>query len=483
MKGIDPSPVRLVRETLLNTLLCAFPDMQRREFRRDVLTTAGLHMEVAERDIPREHVRAIVQSVLGSPRPSESLRLLEDALRRHAAHDQALPWLELAVASLTDSAPLPEGIMLRLIEVLRKTPYEKIAYRTLARYTADCGGSALAADQSTVPEVLLWLATRRGPVDPGPLLRFATRLNDDPHIVGTREGEGLRALLSDLNVPATNQADDRLIIQIRLEAAGPDHPADERYLLRGAYYRQRPPDGPLERVNLLLHDESFSKDELIGKAPSQLTQWAALAQELHRAGGRVRVEFILPSALLGHEAELWAVGRSGRAIGHNFPVVVRSLERYSDPWINPEPWRRRWDNLLSSRSDDALRQIEWPSLEIKQPGELANWLSDRGDVACLGLCLPYNELQPAARQAVDDALLTEGVPVMLWRRDSGDPNELLTALRPHGFERLSELPDTLLRCRRAGRFDKDHVSQHITLLWDDPYCVDPAQDWPFEGMA
>ncbi|MEV5877497.1 hypothetical protein AB0L75_25395 [Streptomyces sp. NPDC052101] len=477
-------PLQLFRETLLCTLLGAFPDMHRREFRRDILTTMELHMDVEERDIAREHVRAIVQTVLGSPRSSESLWSLRDALHRHAPQDRALPWLELAVLCLTGSFPLPEVSMLRLIEVLREVPCDGLARDTLARYAAESGGSTLAADQPTLPEILLWLADRHGSADAGPFLRFATSLSDEPSVARTRKGQELRALLADLNAPAPDRTDDRLIIQIRLEAADPDHLPPTRYLLRSAYYRYRLPMGPLKQLNQLPHEESFSKDELIGKAPSRLSRWAELVREVHRADGRVRVEFLLPASLLSHEAEFWILGPSRTALGHNVPVVVRSLERYSDPYLDLKRWRHRWEKLISSHSDvDALEQIEWPSLELREPRHLADWLSDHTDVACLGLSVPYDDLEPAAREAVDDALRMEGVPAMVWRRDSGDPDEVVTALRTRPLEFLSELPEALVECRRAGRWNKEHVSQHITLLWDDPYCVDRAQDWPFEGMA
>ncbi|WP_255954566.1 VMAP-C domain-containing protein [Streptomyces odontomachi] len=501
MSRTDREVTQRFRETLLCTLLCAFPDMQRREFRRDVLTTMGLHMEVAERDVPREHVKAIVRAVLDSG----SLMPLGDALRHHAPEDRALPWLELTVLAMAGFAPLPEKSMLRLIEVLRSIPYDSLAPCTLTRYAAESGGGTFAADHRTVPEILLWLADRRGPAVAEPLLRFVALLGDDPHVVRTRQGSHLRDLLADLNAPPAEGADDRLIIQIRLEATGPDHLPNSRYLLRSAYYRQRLPDGPLQRIRILMHDEAYSKDELIRKAPPQLARWAELAHEVHRAGGRVRIEFLLPASLLGHEAECWTVGPSRKALGHNYPVVIRSLERYSDPWINPTSWRRRWGNLLSSGPDadisnqdadvsnqdadvsnqdaDVLSGIEWPSLELEKPGDLAEWLSERSDLACIGLSVPYNDLTPAAREAVHDALLMEGVPVMLWRRDAGDPDEVMAALRRHRPEHLSELPEAVLQCRKAGRFDEEHVSQRITLLYDDPHCVDPAQDSPYEGMA
>ncbi|MGW7283680.1 hypothetical protein ACWGIV_36615 [Streptomyces sp. NPDC054844] len=128
--------------------------------------------------------------------------------------------------------------------------------------------------------------------------------------------------------------------------------------------------------DLLLHDESFSKEELIGKAPSQLARWAELAQEVHRAGGRVRVEFLLPASLLGHEAELWTVGRPRRALGHGamprLSPFHRRLRRGTDVRQSGGPWDRPLDapterRLLLVLTDGVGRA--WHEEEL--PGALA----------------------------------------------------------------------------------------------------------------
>jgi hypothetical protein len=112
------------------------------------------------------------------------------------------------------------------------------------------------------------------------------------------------------------------------------------------------------------------------------------------------------------------------------------------------------------------------------------WLTRRPELACLGLAVPYDRLTADLRDAVHDALRNEGVPVMLWRRDHGGRQELVTALRTHAPARLSDLPETVHRCRKHGRIaGADDVRNNITLLWDDPDCVDADQDMPYAGMA
>ncbi|MEV8226707.1 hypothetical protein AB0P41_11700 [Streptomyces sp. NPDC079167] len=183
--------------------------------------------------------------------------------------------------------------------------------------------------------------------------------------------------------------------------------------------------------------------------------------------------------------ELWSVGPARRPLGHHHPVVVRSLERYIDAWLDPEPWRERWQALHAEGPDgNALDKIGWPSLHFDKAEELIRWLIEHPDMACVGLTVSHDRLEPPVRDAIDDAIFTEGLPAMLWRRDGGDSADLLEALREHSPNNLAELPDTVRRVRRSGRVSEQaDVRNNIVLLWDDPYCVDLDQDSPFPGLT
>ena len=133
---------------------------------------------------------------------------------------------------------------------------------------------------------------------------------------------------------------------------------------------------------------------------------------------------------------------------------------------------------------DPLDGIAWPPLDPLDAAGFTEWLIGRPELACLGLSVPYDRLADQLRAAVLDALFVEGVPVMVWRGDPGDPGELVGALRRHAPERLRDLPEAVHRCRRHGRTaGAADVSNSITLLWDDPDCVDADQDLPYAGMA
>jgi hypothetical protein len=360
----------------------------------------------------------------------------------------------------------------------------------LAPYAVDSGsGLSRFTGQETLPEIMVVLADRRGPKDPGPMLRFLTLVSGDPATPAPAALAGLRDTVAQLGEPDPGRtavaADSRLVVQIRLEALDAEHIDNGRYLLRSAYYWQPLPSGPLRRINILGETEPFAKSELIGAGSARLAGWTDLARAVRGAGGgKVRVEFLLPSSLLSHEAELWKVG-SGMPMGHHHPVVVRSLERYSDDWIDRTPWHERWSHVRAgSRGTDVLDRIEWPALQLEQSADLADWLAAHPELACMGLASPYDALAGPVRDAVQDALLMEGVPVMLWRRTAGHSSELVEALREHSPECLADLPETVRQCRKAARHAGEaDVRNNITLLWDDPECVDPEQDRPYEGMV
>ena len=46
----------------------------------------------------------------------------------------------------------------------------------------------------------------------------------------------------------------------------------------------------------------------------------------------------------------------------------------------------------------------------------------------MGLAVPYDDPDRRVADAVHDALINSGMPVVIWRRDQGDPHELLKVL-------------------------------------------------------
>ncbi|MGX1953353.1 VMAP-C domain-containing protein [Streptomyces anulatus] len=483
-------------------MLLSFQKMPRLEFRQSVLGEMGqnaasmqIGSDVCESAEPRAHVTEILRTIASRADPLGALDSLRGALRSQAPSDGALPWLELTVLGLTrPMQPLSTKDLLTLIEMLRGvSPAPRPA--ELSRYLSSGGTShAFFTGHETLPEVLVRLLDRRGNQGPGPMLRFLRAFTSDAESPLCLELAALRGFLSQWDTPdglwdtGADQATEtsRLIIQIRLEAEDPAHIDNGHYCLQGAYYRQPLPGGPLRRIGTLGRSESFAKGDLVRAGSDRLADWSELASELRSSDNTpVRVEFLLPSSLLGHAAELWSPGTAKRPLGHHHPVVVRSLERYTDAWLDTEPWRKRWSHLQAEGPDlDSLSRIGWLSQALDETTELAQWLVARPTLACLGLDVPYDGLDADLRDAVDDAMFTDGVPVLLWRRNPGDHSELMDALREYNPQRLTDLPEAVHHCRKHGRYaDDEDVRNNITLLWDDPYCVDPDQDSPYVGMA
>ncbi|MFD3717846.1 hypothetical protein [Streptomyces sp. NPDC058674] len=502
-------------DAVLCDVLLRFHGMSRLAFRQSVLEemaqdhrSPGIQLDVPEDPVPRAHLRAILGAIGSHRDPGGVLESLCDALRSQARWDGSLPWLELTVVALTRPEPHSTETLLQVVEALRHLTAPPPSAR-LPRYLVPGRRPALLTGEETLPEVLLRLADRRGAPEDDQLLGFLRALASDVDSPLYGELAALRAVLDRLPVDGTSPAttggpaarpacappplppapppppESLLIVQVRLEAEDAEHVDDGRYRLQAAYYRHVLPDGPLRLIGTLGRTESFHRSELTGAGSARLAAWSELAHEVRGAArNTVRVEFLLPRALLGHAAELWSAGASGSPLGHHHPVVVRSLERYTDAWLDVEPWRERWKHLQTGGAEaDAVGRIGWPRLD-DGAAHLAPWLAEQPDLACMGLDTPYDALHPDARAAVDEAVFTDGVPVLLWRRGPGGTGELIEALREHNPPRLAELPATVLKCRRNGRAGgAGDVRNHITLLWDDPDCVDPDQDSPYRGMA
>ncbi|GAA0666031.1 hypothetical protein GCM10010193_16890 [Kitasatospora atroaurantiaca] len=480
-------------DRLLCEILLDFENMPRLHFRLEVLAEMGrsphslrINQYVDELTEPRAHVRKILRAIGSWRDPLAALGSLCAALDIEAGYDGAMPWLELTERALSVDTGLPAGILLRVIRLLRElTPPP--GPEQLRRHLPDgVSGLALLPPRASLPEILRRLLDRRGPADPAPVLHFLHGLSTDPALAEQPVVPALQALLGRVGAGRATAGEalaSRLIVQIRLDPETPEHLDRTRYLLRASYYRQPLTGGPFRRVDTLADTEPLAKDELVTEGSARLAGWTGLARAMQAGGGGpVRIEFLLPTSLLGHRAELWAPSRYGQRLGHHHPVVVRSLERYADPWVNREPWRERWRHMLAESMEcDAVDRIEWPPLTPEQAAGLSGWLAGRPTLACMALDRPYDELAPRVRAAVFDAIMFGGIPAILWRRGAGDPAELVKALREHSPSSLVHLPEAVHQHRRLNRAEEERDG--IALLWDDPDCVDPDQDAPFAGMA
>ncbi|MGW4061498.1 VMAP-C domain-containing protein [Amycolatopsis sp. NPDC004747] len=191
----------------------------------------------------------------------------------------------------------------------------------------------------------------------------------------------------------------------------------------------------------------------------------------------IRVEFLLPRALLGLPIDQWPSelpGESPQPLGLRHQVVVRSLDRMRSPHWH-RAWRRRWASLaqVGSLAND---QVWWTDAREQADVRRLDARLATSDQVLLVLAQP---LVAAASIAGDEVAvgLRAGVPAMLWLRDprfSAEFREIVPSLLETG----RNLPESvrLLRGAAFGADDPEtHVGSHVTLLWDDPgRLVEPS---------
>ncbi|MFJ8200146.1 hypothetical protein [Streptomyces sp. NPDC096152] len=528
-RGWPAAPWKTHRQ--LVDMLLGVAELHRLSTRHELLALMGEHLglgkpfSVSESAETRTHLRAVVRA---AARDDAALEALRDALEDIVPDDIDAAWFRLAVTVLTATAepPLPTRWMLGLVGELRSLPAD-FGRTAVSRYLTERRAAGRPVDGRTLPLVLLRLYDARVPAaDPGAarreLLGFLRRLDAEPgrsprlaHLLGRIPGEETKALdvaAAGASACAGGQAGTgrQVIIQIRVEEE--DAPSDlpytqRRYSLRGLHYEGTGSARPEFHCSWDWPG-LFTGEELAQRGREFLAAWRA--QEAVEWGPGNRVEFLLPDSLLGYPAELWSGGSAGRPLSRACQVVVRSLRRYKDNSLH-EVWARRWRMLDGDRPPgDALKRIGWmspddhgtaaragedglpedfgcpdsayPPLRLTDPAEVEDWLRLHADLACLGLGRPYDPHDELIREAVLDALLEDGIPVMVWRRDAGDPTHLVDALRADGPPALlAELPDSVMKARKRERRNPHSVGKQITLLWDDPTCVFRGQDGQMSG--
>lgn len=509
-------------ERVMTEILTRIARLQQKSGRIDLLREAGppLVTEVPERDSAAEHLQHAVRVA----RRTGSLEALREALLRLEPHDIGVAWFDLAVTVMTVVGSLPADDMFDLIDALHTCPPE-FGLGAVSAYAA-----RKPLDTGPLPEVLWRLYDAQ--VDPDrrdahrtAMLDFLALLEEDAATNGAGDGaarriERIRRRHADRRHGRRHPKTARevttvpspflVVIQIRVDEE--DAPSDlpytmRQYSLRGFHYERNGAGPPVYRGSRS-GPGLFTGDQLEARGRQFLADWREPAESAR--GVDKRVEFLLPHSLLGHPFELWPSGASRVPLSRSCQVVVRSLPRLRDSTIH-DSWIRRWEGLdRGCTPGDALKRIGWicpdrptaddpgeqprggarflpagkyPPLRLTDAADVERWLRKHADLACLGLGTPYDPHDPLIRDAVTDALLEDGIPAMVWRRVGGDPDHLLTALRGDGTPPalLAELPQYVQDARKRERRDSQAVGNQITLLWDDPTCVDSNQDHQMTG--
>lgn len=187
----------------------------------------------------------------------------------------------------------------------------------------------------------------------------------------------------------------------------------------------------------------------------------------------VALEFILPVELMHLPVESWHKESGSplpKALGKEYPVVLRSLERLRNRhW--QRVWRQRWRHL---EEEPRSGGTQWSRpdgagyLERLESGLLA----DRSLVALI-LSGPPGSVDGSNVGELEIALRC-GLPVVMWHRQRSTDDHVTNAMRDFlGTDGLADLRDRARRLRLdAHRLEphgrEQHLGRHLALLWDDP---------------
>lgn len=523
------------REDWVSAVL-AFADMEHPEFRHDVLQMMGEALglgrpfEASYRERARDHVNQIVIScrefvepdlalvalvrALVTLRPSTgAARAIQGMLIQSNADDKFLTTMhgvkspeadDMLISNQGDLSPGRIRSVIELITDLNWHPgplrlcglTEGIKYENEILPTFDA--------RAGLTEVVVRLnearITGHGPIPP--VARFMAALIS---ILQGDDAQRMRAELDEIAAELKLAPDDvisktnnllsrpeSIILQISLSDNG--SPGEPKYRIEGKLFQVI--SGV--RLNPILLPSCQDTD-----VKEAWKQFLREARDLGRQIGshpHVTVEFILPWPLLGYPVERWNIDQAdddeagGYWIGHRFPVVVRSLDRRADEMFLG-PWRERWNMLLGADSSRPLTdRMAWLQyrrtgvsstaeddkrvITFQGTGDLTAWLAEHEnrDTVSLGLTYAYRFDDKLATLGLREAF-REGIPIVIWRRDGGDPHELRALLDNIA---IHDLKDKVLTWRRkaASPASDKMLGANIVVMWDDPTDVSLAFSAP-----
>ena len=513
MSGNHDSEWTSAFSTELRQSLAAFGDMHDLDWRLMVLQGTGERLgmpgafPVPVRAEGHDHIFAIVQACRAYRDPPAAVTALVGTIEDLRPDAAALARLLDCQAAITGFSTLGAPRLHQILELISSiTPQRRdLGAHELARQAriSDEGIPVLPSDDmpsavrklddprktvpANVPLVLRFLAVLAAALDGQYKARLAVLVREIEAEFDLPPGSADVTAAGPGTQPGTV---GRRVLRISLNDVST--PEECRYTIEGAVFDVTADRE--ERIDWCPADEKGFPGQDIDDAGSK---FLARATKLLGAIGRAEdsmVEFLLPWPLLGHPVERWCLDGSDYRIGDRFVVVVRSLERQRAETFFA-PWQKRW-NVLSNHAGAQLahERIGWlhyGNTTIPQRasllnrvismngrhGNLTQWLEmvENCATAGLGLTFAYQPDNNIARHSVQDAF-NEGIPVLLWRRDNGDANELECLLEN---VKLKDLPNQVWSWRRSTADCDDSTSDaryHVVLLWDDPSNVgDPAK--------
>lgn len=493
-------------------ILSAFADAEDPAFRRRIVrhTEQYLHpagLVVADQQVRRDHCAAIVNACAAHHDPAEALHAVVEACADLAPYDPQFVVLEKITRPYLPRA-VPVSFMRRVEDVL--TGMDDVSpaeLRMLWVSTREPGNFFDVDDAAGLLEAVdLLNRQRRSEAVPVPGLSILRLLAATAELLRRQKRDDDAAELDDL--VATGHRELRLaptpksahrprhcdLVQIRIDELGVPGGRAPRFTITASFFR-REAEG-------LVCQESFSSGDNCRAAEIHLRGSELLGTiGAFVPGPDFRVEFLLPYSLLSLPTQLWTVAGQSR-LEHHCRVVVRSWDRIASGWLQGD-WSHRWRVF---RAGEAGRRFGWiadPGSAIPAPAlpsdvwagaaghRLRLWLHESPALVALALAARSADgsvatgrtpaVVPTPHREVIETVLSRGLPILLWRRDGGDPAELVEWCLRHAHGALDDLPDLVTRLRvGADESDAEELGHHVTLLWDDYDCLPHHVLAPFQ---
>lgn len=471
----DPSPTRARRpdpaEAMATAILAESPvlaDAMGRSLVIEELRHAVGRLDFARSAGSRVELLSLVRACAEQP---HGLAALADVVALFDPH--AGQRLRAAIALAEPQVLLRADERHTLLDLLARVPSADLAaaYRsTIGRF-----GPALAPAADTPAAFVELLEDAIGPAgDAPPVLRFvlflAARLHEPPS--GPLR-EWATTVAHRLSVPADQMRRGR-------EAAA-DHPSStatltclqfelmpdgldsDRFLLLARIQRE-------DHTGMMLHSDD--QPRRLDDVRQQTVRLVAEVTGRLAPGDPLRVEFFLPSSLLGLPVDQWSDDVEP-SIGVRYPVVVRSIDRVHSLHLRHR-WELRWGRLLAQRQALVADVAFW----LERPSRISATRNDllAAEPILVAMAAGPNDRGRRCEPEVA-AVLSAGVPAMLWSRNGGDPGAVRRAIADHiGPATMADLWLAVSQIRAdATPADPHHVGHDLSLLWDDPALLPPTQ--------
>jgi hypothetical protein len=483
--------------------LAAFPDMENPDFRRLVLAETRAHLDspralsVSDFRDTRAHLLAIVNACKDYRDPPQAVGAIVRTIGMLHPESSALARLETCEDYINGASALGAVRLRGVLELLAEISLDGTGisiHDLIWQIKAKDEGVPLWGFENDLQHVVRRLDSARTtvPVDVPIVVRFLALLASNLKKAAPQLTVMVSEICAALGLP------DNMAGLVAAGESGDPHSVDKR-VLRIQLKDESTPERPgftiagavfaaygdqEERIAWCASDGTLTPIEAIEDAGSQYLAQASYLTDAMGMASNPMVEFVLPWPLLGQPVERWRLNGGKKWIGHQFPVVVRSLDR---PLSSFTSWKNRWDKFCGPDAGVAVRDhIGWlhhgeatiPRQAVEKGrvvslngryGLITQWLEEAENcmTACLGLTFAYRPDDQVGRESIVNAI-DEGIPVLLWRRDNGDADALEALLENVS---IKDLPGQIYSWRRLTASclpDTDDVRYHVVLLWDDP---------------